>query len=161
LLQHNVFLADHQYRASFDRIFKHLTLPDEPSFYVNAPSRTEPGFAPADGDGLMALVPVGHLNEDSPQDWTALEQRARATVLGRLKQLGVGDVSSRLVFEETWGPPFYKEQLNLEKVLPLDSATILCGWGILGITATPALNLFFQRQHPPGTGYQSCCFPPG
>jgi phytoene dehydrogenase-like protein len=41
LLHHNVFLADHRYRESFERIFNDLTLPDEPSFYVNAPTRTD------------------------------------------------------------------------------------------------------------------------
>jgi phytoene desaturase len=46
LLHHNVFLADHAYRQSFDSIFNDLTLPEEPSFYVAAPTRTEPDFAP-------------------------------------------------------------------------------------------------------------------
>ena len=61
LLHHNVFLADHRYRELFDSIFRDLSLPEEPSFYVCAPTRTEPTFAPPEGDSLMALVPVGHL----------------------------------------------------------------------------------------------------
>jgi len=61
LLHHNVFLADHRYRESFDSIFRDLSLPEEPSFYVCAPTRTEPTFAPPEGDSLMVLVPVGHL----------------------------------------------------------------------------------------------------
>lgn len=115
LLHHNVFLADHRYKASFDRIFNDLTLPDEPSFYINAASRSDPSAAPADGDSLMALVPVGHLNDEAPQDWEALVERARATVTARLESLGVGKLNERLVFEEFWGPPFYRQELNLEK----------------------------------------------
>lgn len=115
LLHHNVFLADHKYKASFDRIFSDLTLPDEPSFYINAASRTDPTCAPTDGDSIMALVPVGHLNEATPQDWPALEERARRTVMQRLQALGVGNLADRLVFEEKWGPPYYKNALNLEK----------------------------------------------
>jgi len=42
---HNVFLAG-DYRASFDRIFRDHLLPDEPSFYVHAPARTDPSAAP-------------------------------------------------------------------------------------------------------------------
>jgi phytoene desaturase len=61
LLHHNVFLADHRYRESFDTIFHDLSLPEEPSLYVCAPARTDPAFAPPVGDSLMALVPVGHL----------------------------------------------------------------------------------------------------
>lgn len=114
LNHHNVFLAEHRYKESFDRIFRDLTLPDDPSFYVNAPTRSDPTFAPADGDSLMALVPVGHINERQPQDWDALRQRAKATVLQRLEQLGVGDISNRIVFEATMSPPDYASD-NLAK----------------------------------------------
>lgn len=115
LLHHNVFLADHRYRQSFDEIFKGHTLPDEPSFYVCAPTRTDPSFAPPDGDSLMALVPVGHLDENQPQDWDELERRARQTVLSRLEELGVRDLEERIVFEAKWGPPYYRDELNLVK----------------------------------------------
>ena len=115
LLHHNVFLADHRYRQSFDSIFQDLTLPDEPSFYVNAATRTEPGFAPADGDSLMVLVPIGHIDQSKSQDWEALEQRARRTVIDRLEKLGMHDLEKRIVFEAKWGPPYYQKALNLAK----------------------------------------------
>jgi phytoene desaturase len=115
LLHHNVFLADHQYRSSFDRIFRDLTLPDDPSFYVCAPTRTEPTFAPEDGDSLMVLVPVGHVNEKDPQDWKALEERAKETVLQTLEAQGVRDLGKRIVFEKRYGPRNYQEELNLAK----------------------------------------------
>lgn len=115
LLHHNVFLADNEYKPSFDRIFRDLTLPDTPSFYVNAPARTDPTFAPADGDALMILVPVGHLNEKQPQDWLALRERARRFVIARLESIGIRDLASRIVVEETMGPPEYLNALNLAK----------------------------------------------
>jgi phytoene desaturase len=115
LLHHNVFLADEEYRASFDRIFTDLTLPDRPSFYVNAPARTDPSFAPPDGDSLMVLVPVGHLDREHPQDWPALKERARTAVLDRLEGLGVKDLRKHIVFEETMGPPDFYDRLNLAK----------------------------------------------
>jgi phytoene desaturase len=115
LLHHNVFLADHRYRQSFDEIFHDLTLPQEPSFYVCAPTRTDPSFAPTDGDSLMALVPVGHIDENNPQDWAELEERARRTVISRLEALGVHDLEKRITFEAKWGPPYYRDELNLVK----------------------------------------------
>jgi phytoene desaturase len=115
LLHHNVFLADHRYKESFDRIFRDLSLPDEPSFYVNAPARTDPSFAPPDGDALMVLVPAGHLDERRPQDWLALRDRARETVINRLEALGVKDLANRIVVEETMGPLEYRRALNLAK----------------------------------------------
>ncbi len=113
LLHHNVFLADDEYRASFEKIFRDFTLPANPSFYVNAPARTDASFAPADGDALMVLVPVGRLNEDCPQDWQVLKERARTVVINRLESLGVKDLRRRIVLEETMGPPEYQQQLNL------------------------------------------------
>lgn len=115
LHHHNVFLADHRYRASFERIFRDLTLPDDPSFYVCAPARTDPAMAPSGGDSLMILVPVGHINERQPQDWTALMERARTAVFQRLAEIGVKDLSARIVFEETVGPQDYRTMLNLAK----------------------------------------------
>jgi phytoene desaturase len=112
LLHHNVFVADQQYRASFDRIFRDHALPDRPSFYVCAPSRTDPAMAPVDGDALMVLVPVGRLNDLSEQDWPAWQERARRAVQGQLSELGL-DVSSSLDFEASWGPADYKADLNL------------------------------------------------
>lgn len=115
LLHHNIFLADHQFRRSFDQIFREHTLPDEPSLYICAPTRSDPNLAPANGDSLMALVPVGHLDDSRPQDWEALQRRARQTVVERLERLGVSNVDGRLELETQWGPTYYRDQLNLAK----------------------------------------------
>ena len=115
LLHHNMFLSEHEYRQSFSRIFDDHTLPDQPSFYINAPTRSEPGFAPPDGDSLMVLVPVGHLDDRQPQDWDAFRERARSTVFSRIGRLGIHDVAGRLVAEATMAPPDYRADLNLAK----------------------------------------------
>lgn len=115
LLHHNVFLSEQRYRASFERIFRDLTLPDEPSFYVRAATRTDPALAPADGDSLFILVPVGHINEDHPQDYGPLWQRARAWVLQRLAAAGLADLERRIVFEARIGPYEWRERYNLAK----------------------------------------------
>jgi phytoene desaturase len=115
LLHHNVFLADHRYRESFDRIFSGMSLPEEPSFYICAPTRTDPSMAPTGGDSLMVLVPVGHLDERNPQDWGDLRERARAAVLGRLAELGISGLRERIVNEGTMDPPRYRKELNLAK----------------------------------------------
>lgn len=57
---HNIFLAD-KYQESFDSIFKKHLIPDEPSFYVNVPSRVDSTAAPDGRDSVVVLVPVGHL----------------------------------------------------------------------------------------------------
>jgi len=111
---HNVFLAD-DYRASFDRIFKDNTLPDEPSFYVHAPARIDPSAAPAGQDTLFGLVPVGHLDAATGQDWDALRSRARSAVLGRLADMGVTDLEQHLKFEVSYTPRDWSSLYNLAK----------------------------------------------
>lgn len=62
---HNIFLAD-EYKESFDSIFKKHLIPDEPSFYVNVPTRVDASAAPADKESIVVLVPVGHLVDSPP-----------------------------------------------------------------------------------------------
>lgn len=112
---HNVFLSG-DYKESFDSIFDRHTLPNEPSFYVHAPARTDPSAAPAGQDSLYVLVPVGHIDESEPQDWNGLVERARATVFSRLAtMMGLNDLREHIKFEEVYTPPRWKEQFNLVK----------------------------------------------
>jgi phytoene desaturase len=115
IAHHNVFLGG-DYKASFDQIFKDHTLPEVPSFYVHAPARTDPAAAPKGQETLYVLVPVGHLDARSEQDWEALVTRARETVLARLaKELGADDLQEHIKFEIVYHPMVWKERFNLEK----------------------------------------------
>ena len=112
---HNVFLAD-DYRSSFDRIFNEQLLPDEPSFYVHAPARTDPSAAPFGQDTLMVLVPAGHLDNGTPQNWDALQARARSAVIHRLAaSTGIVDLEQHLKFEVSYTPHDWLSLFNLAK----------------------------------------------
>jgi phytoene desaturase len=111
---HNVFLAD-EYEGSFRTIFKEHGLPDEPSFYVNAPSRTDPSAAPPGTDSLMVLVPVGHLDDSREQDWEAMRDRARAAVLRRMASIGLRDLERHITFEVCYTPEDWAALYNLAK----------------------------------------------
>jgi phytoene desaturase len=115
IAHHNVFLAG-DYKASFDQIFKSHNLPDQPSFYVHAPARTDPAAAPKGEDTLYVLVPVGHLDAASEQDWEERVNRARQTVFERLsKEMGIDDLEEHIKFETVYQPKVWKERFNLEK----------------------------------------------
>jgi phytoene desaturase len=111
---HNVFLSG-DYRASFDRIFHDHTLPDAPSFYVHAPTRTDPTAAPSGQDTLFVLVPVGHLDARVHQDWEVLQEQARSAVLRRLREIGVYDLETHLKFEVSYTPRDWLTLYNLAK----------------------------------------------
>jgi phytoene desaturase len=112
---HNVFLAG-DYKASFDQIFNDHTLPEAPSFYVHAPARIDADAAPKGQETLFVLVPVGHLDARSKQDWEALVNRARDTVFNRLaKEMGMDDLREHIKFEIVYQPETWKERFNLAK----------------------------------------------
>jgi phytoene desaturase len=112
---HNVFLAD-DYRTSFNRIFNDHLLPDEPSFYVHAPARTDPSAAPIGQDTLMILVPVGHIDSGTNQNWDAFQTRARSAVIHRLAaSTGIFDLEQHLKFEVSYTPREWLSLFNLAK----------------------------------------------
>ena len=115
IAHHNVFLGG-DYKASFEQIFKDHTLPEVPSFYVHAPACTDVAAAPEGEETLYVLVPVGHLDARSEQDWEALVDRARETVFARLAQeMGAADLRQHIKFEIVYQPKVWKERFNLEK----------------------------------------------
>lgn len=114
LAHHTAFLSDHVMKESFDEIFRDFGVPAEPSFYVNIPSRTDPGMAPAGADAMTILVPIGYIDEDHPQDWEAEQARVREYVLSRLASVGA-DVRGHIRFEETLTPEKYRTEWNLAR----------------------------------------------
>ena len=64
-------------------------MPQEPSFYVNVPSRVDKTAAPSSKDAIVVLVPVGHLPQPGGKgaqidEWGSLVDRTRHLVLERL-----------------------------------------------------------------------------
>jgi phytoene desaturase len=111
---HNVFLAD-DYKGSFKQIFDEHGLPANPSFYINATTRTDPSASPEGEDSLMVLVPVGHLDPNADQDWDSMRDRARETVLRRLGAIGIPDLEQHIKFEVCYTPEDWASLYNLAK----------------------------------------------
>lgn len=124
LLHHNFFLSA-RYRENFEDIFHRRVLPDDPSFYVAAPSRTDPGMAPEGGDSLLVLVPVPHLG--GRVDWRREEAGFRERVYGLLeKRCGIGRGS--VLYERVRTPEDWRAEYNLER-----GAAFGLGHGILQV----------------------------
>jgi phytoene desaturase len=111
---HTLFLADN-YKENFDDITQHMTLPANPSLYIHAPTRLDPSLAPPNEDTLIAIVPVGHLDESGDQDWREMRDRARQDVFKRLATLGISDLEAHLKFEVNYTPLSWHKRYNLMK----------------------------------------------
>lgn len=124
LTTHNIFLAD-DYRESFDDIFKLQLIPQQPSFYVNVPSRIDPSASPDGKDSIVVLVPVGHLLDKdegkgvelhSKQDWEAMVAKARNTVFSTIEaRTGARGLQQALIREIVNTPQSWKDVFNLDK----------------------------------------------
>jgi phytoene desaturase len=111
---HTLFLAD-DYRANFDSINDDLALPHNPSLYIHAPARLDAAMAPPGQDTLIAIVPVGHLDERDEQDWRHMRDEARQAVFKRLAALGIHDLADHLKFEVNYTPLSWRKRYNLVK----------------------------------------------
>ena len=111
---HTLFLAD-DYQGNFDSIIDDLTLPQTPCLYIHAPARLDASMAPPGEDTIIAIAPVGHLDETGEQDWPQIRQRARQAVFKRLADLGITDLEAHLKFEVNYTPLSWRKRYNLVK----------------------------------------------
>ena len=111
---HNVFLSD-DYENNLDKIFKDQSISDHPSFYVHAPVRSDPKAAPAGQDSISIIIPSGHYSEQNDHNWNELKNKARQSVITRLKQIGMTDIEEHIKFEICYLPQTWKNIFNLSK----------------------------------------------
>ncbi|XP_050422722.1 uncharacterized protein LOC126834668 [Adelges cooleyi] len=151
---HNIFLSD-KYKPSFDQIFKDHTLPDEPSFYINVPSRIDPTAAPEGKDTVVVLVPVGHLS-DKIIDFDELVNRARSHIIETIeKRLKISNFSNMIEHEMVNDPRTWKKEFNLWKgsILGLSHKLFQVLWFRPSIQCKIFKNLYFVgASAQPGTG---------
>ena len=82
-LLHHTLLVGRGYREFIRRVTRGRRLPDTFSTYVHAPTRTEPGMAPAGGDSLAILLPVPNLR--AMIDWSQEGDRLRDALVADLE----------------------------------------------------------------------------
>jgi phytoene desaturase len=112
LAHHNVFLSD-TFRTGLRVIFRDKSADPDPSFYVHAPSRTDPAAAPENCDTLSVIVGIGHLDKKKEQDWNALRKLTRDAVLSRLKKAGLSDLDEHISHEICYNPGTWESVCNV------------------------------------------------
>lgn len=66
LTHHNLYFSD-SWDEHFHSIFTEPEWPENPSFYLSCPSKTDPMAAPSDGESLFFLIPVAPGLEDTEE----------------------------------------------------------------------------------------------
>src|SRR5262249_36687843 len=83
------------------------------SLYIHAPARLDPTMAPAGADTLIAIVPVGHMNEHEDYTWKAIITQARYVVFHSLTLLGITDLDAHIKFETCFTPLSWRNRCCL------------------------------------------------
>jgi phytoene desaturase len=98
---HNIFFST-DYAAEFKAIFQTGSMHTDPTVYVNITSKCEPGLqAPTGKENWFVMV---NCPANKGQDWKALQQKARAAVIGKLNRILGVDLESLIEVEEVLDP---------------------------------------------------------
>jgi diapolycopene oxygenase len=136
LAHHNFFYAADQKRH-FHRVFREKRLPDDPTIYVVAPTRTDPSQAPAGCDSIKILPHIPYINDRHPYTRDDCIQ-LKDLCLQKLERMGLTDLRKHVVVEDFW-TPFDIEQRYLSN----------CG-SIYGVVSDMRKNFAFKapKQSP-------------
>ncbi|MEP6810344.1 MAG: phytoene desaturase, partial [Chthoniobacterales bacterium] len=107
---HNIYIA-RDYARNLDEIENRHVLSDDPSFYVQNASVTDPTLAPEGMSTLYLLAPVTHQHPNV--DWRAEKARFRALMLRQIEKAGFAGVESRIRFERMITPLEWDENYEI------------------------------------------------
>ena len=102
LAHHNFFFARDQ-RKHFRSVFREGILPEDPTLYVVAPSRTDPSVCPPGGDNIKVLPHIPPLREKriyTRDNYLRLKDR----VIEKLERMGLQGLKESAVVEHVWTP---------------------------------------------------------
>jgi phytoene desaturase len=109
---HSIYVSS-DYRSNLDDIEQRHVLSDDPSFYVQNASVTDPSLAPHGMSTLYVLLPVTHLHPNV--DWTGERSRYRAVALRQLEKAGIHDVERRIRYERIVTPNDWDTDFEIHK----------------------------------------------
>jgi phytoene desaturase len=102
-LMHHNFVFSQDPEEEFDWIYKRGLPAPDPTCYLAAPARTEPGVAPEGGEALYVLVHTPYLRPD--HDWSKMFPEYRRVILDKLSRVaGLEDIEDRIVYESALTP---------------------------------------------------------
>jgi phytoene desaturase len=111
-LAHHDFVFSRDPEEEFDFIYKRGEPAPDPTCYIAAPARTEPGVAPPGGEALYVLVHTPYLRPH--HDWKTMLPGYRRVILDKLKRTaGLHDIEDRIRVERVLTPQDIHERYRV------------------------------------------------
>src|SRR5210317_999954 len=108
LEQHNVFIAKNL-KQGLKAIFKGGDMPDDFSFYLHSPAKTDSTAAPEGQDSVSIIVPVANMSLNTYENIEEINSKIKQSIFDRLKKEGVPDFGSHIKFEKVFTHKSWKE----------------------------------------------------
>jgi phytoene desaturase len=112
-LPHHTIYISKNYTRNIEEIETRQVLSEDPSFYVQNASVTDPTLAPKGDSTLYVLVPVPHQNTNV--DWSKEGSRFRKQILRQIAKAGFVDVERRIRYERVITPDDWDRQYEIHK----------------------------------------------
>ncbi|MFT4909311.1 MAG: phytoene dehydrogenase-like protein, partial [Natronomonas sp.] len=138
-----------------EAIFDDPAWPEDPAYYVNVPSRTDPTMAPDDHEAVVVLVPIAAGLDDDDQT----RERFREQVLDDLETHTGADLRDRIVLERTACVSEFGERFGAPRGTALGLAHTLRQTGPFrpSIRSSAAGSLYYTGSYTsPGIGVPMC-----
>ena len=120
-LEHHTLVLPENWDPHFEQIFDVPAWPDEPAYYICAPSVTDDSVAPEGHSNLFVLVPLA----PGLPDTEALRDRYRETLLDDIAENTGVDIRDRIVVEEHFCVRDFVERYNATRGTALGLAHTL------------------------------------
>ena len=109
LAHHTILLSD-RYKSLLKDIFDRGVVPDDPSLYVHAPTRTDPSMAPPGHECFYALAPVPNLRHCD--DWPDRAERFHDLVLDRIDRHMAPGLTDAIATKFAVTPSYFERELG-------------------------------------------------
>ncbi|MFT4308876.1 MAG: phytoene desaturase family protein [Candidatus Woesearchaeota archaeon] len=150
LEHHNLFL-DNDWMKHFDQIFKKPGWPDNPSYYVCAPTITEPETAPNGMENLFILVPVAADLEDNND----IREEYASDIIRHLGSIIGDDFSKDIVYKKIFAHNDFIQRYNAYKGTALGLSHTLMQSALFrpDVKSKKVKSLYYTGQYVhPGIG---------
>jgi phytoene desaturase len=101
-LRHHTVFFSADYQQEFSDLFDRRRFPEDPTVYVNVPSRTDRSVTPGDGETVFVMANAPANDLDGGEETQA--RSAHARVFDRLRRGGFPDLTDDLLWSDVWTP---------------------------------------------------------
>jgi diapolycopene oxygenase len=102
-LAHHNFFYSADLHEHFRRVFRDKKLPDDPTIYLVAPTRSDASQAPPGCDNIKILPHIPSIDDRNPytrEDYIALKELC----IDKLERMGLTDLRKHIIVEDFWTP---------------------------------------------------------